>query len=111
MKSHSFCAASSLLFPGEKQFGISLRQIIGGSNSQRTRGRVYPARRPFDFSKIADGRVVNYNVAFAIVPLRTEFFVTEYRRKSQSEDDGFHLRAISHLRFRFHAYFVPSRLP
>src|SRR5271166_21377 len=80
--------------PVEEKFSIGFRDVADGRNAQVRRRAVDPAWMAFDFRDIANGRVVEYDVASAVAPLGAEFLVDEDWPVAQGAQYRVHLAAV-----------------
>src|SRR6478672_12694505 len=103
--SHLGSLAAGALFPVEKHLRIVGREVLLAIDLQCGGGLVNPLGRPFDFSDVADRRLVENDLAAAVRPFLAEFFVAEARLESQRRQNGVRAFAIIHTGFSF-----PARL-
>jgi len=67
---------------------------------------VDPPRGPFDFAKVPNGGLVEDDVSGAVVPLRSVFFISKRRSKTQGAQNRVHLLAIADASFQFNPHLV-----
>src|SRR5438876_5669078 len=74
---HLFRRTLHLPFPGEENLGVTLGDVLAGSNAQPLGCPIDPARWTFDFTKVSDWRVIEYHVAFVVFPFGAVFLVAK----------------------------------
>src|SRR5438270_4971819 len=81
---------SGSLFPFREQRSVVFGDVIFVTRPEFLRRSIDPPRLSFDFAKIPDRRFIHHYVAFAITPLRAEFFIAEGWRIAQGLQDLVH---------------------
>ena len=95
-----------LLAPLVEEAAIAESDELRWVDAEAGSGSIDPFGGTFEFGVIADGRLVDYAVAFAASPLRAPFFVSEGGDQPEREEDFGQSFAIGNLNFRFNAVLV-----
>src|SRR4029078_13355738 len=101
-------AAARASLPLVEQFRITFRTVLVTRNRKRFCDAIYPARRTFDFTEVADGSLVEHHVARTVGPFAAEFLIPERRSESDGCEDSLHLAPIADIHLSLLADFVAA---
>src|SRR5215469_14030850 len=91
---HFRCPAPRTLFPGNKQPGIVICDVIRFMNAQAVGNGIDPFGWALDLGEISDRSLVNHDVSSLSLPFGAKFLIAKTWRKLKLAQYSFHLFAV-----------------
>ena len=110
LKRHLLRFALFLTLPLAEQSGVILHNVLLVPHAEFFCSLVNPARRAFDFTKVANGSFINNDLSFAIGSLGAKLLVAKRWSVAERPQNCIHPLAVIHAGFQFLAAAVASRL-
>lgn len=106
LESHVEGGAAGTLFPAEEELCVGRGDVVTLADAEELCGAVDPIGCAFDFSDVADGGKVDYNVSRTVGPFGAIFLIAEGWAKAERNEDVVHLLTIFDRRFMLDASLV-----